>query len=172
MEVPGKTPVAEEPADGARGLGRVLDSGCLLRGSASGLDAPTGCLVAWRWHAGLCCAGDVRATPGFQKIPCPRMGTEWQRPQRWGPGMMLQTQKRTGDFGLCCCARKKPLSHDVSSKGSHGSGLWPPAPWPSAPGFSPCARAPSLLLHQAMHIHPSKAKNTDKKRNYHPQLTS
>lgn len=40
---------AEEPADGAWGLGRSLDSGCFLRGSASGGDALTRCLLDWPW---------------------------------------------------------------------------------------------------------------------------
>lgn len=86
VEVPGNTPVAEQPADGARSLGRVLGSGCLLRGSAPGLDALTGCLVAWRERVGLCWAGDTRAAPGFQKIQCPQMGTEWQRQEGGGQG--------------------------------------------------------------------------------------
>lgn len=85
MEVPGKILRAEESADGARGLGGLLDSGCLLRGSASSLDAPTGCLLAWHWQAELRRAGDSRAPWGFQKIQCPGMGMEWQRQRGWGP---------------------------------------------------------------------------------------
>lgn len=43
---------AEEAADGAPGVGSGQNSECLLCGSASGGDALTRCLVAWRWRGG------------------------------------------------------------------------------------------------------------------------
>lgn len=103
MEVPGKTPGAEEPADGARGLGRVLDSGC-LRGSASGLDALTGRLLAWRWQAGLHCAGDVRAPPGFQRIQCPGTGKCGRDGRDGGQGRRSRLRREPEPFASAAVA--------------------------------------------------------------------
>lgn len=76
---------------------------------------------------------------------------------------MIQTQKGMGAFGPRCRAHKKLLGHDVSSRGSHRSGLGTGSHWPSASvavgsWLLTLLQNSSSLPAQAMHIHYSQAK--------------